>query len=75
MARAFADHAADPAAAPGQALGFWRALFHIGSNAYRPHEAGTVDPALYDAVFSADFQRFVDGRVGPEALRPAGTAR
>lgn len=54
LARAFAEHAGDPAAAPAEAqvlmLGFWRALFHIWSDVHRQHLNGTVDPALYDSV-------------------------
>ncbi|WP_412061306.1 hypothetical protein [Rubrivirga sp. IMCC45206] len=54
LARAFAAHAADPAAAPAEAqvqmLGFWRALFHIWADVHRQHQNGTVDPAIYDAV-------------------------
>ena len=54
LARAFAEHADDPAAAPREAqiqmLGSWRALFHIWSNAHRQHLNGTLDPAIYESV-------------------------
>lgn len=54
LARAFAEHADDPAAAPQDAqilmLGSWRALFHIWSNAHRQHLNGTLDPAIYASV-------------------------
>jgi len=54
LARAFAEHADDPAAAPREAqilmIGSWRALFHIWSNAHRQHMNGTLDPAIYDSV-------------------------
>ena len=54
LARAFAEHADDPAAAPQDAqilmLESWRALFHIWSNAHRQHLNGTLDPAIYDSV-------------------------
>jgi hypothetical protein len=54
LARAFAEHADDPAAAPRDAqiqmLGSWRALFHIWSNAHRQHLNGTLDPAIYESV-------------------------
>lgn len=54
LARAFAEHADDPAAAPQEAqimmIGSWRALFHIWSNAHRQHLNGTLDPAIYESV-------------------------
>ena len=54
LARAFAEYADDPAAAPREAqilmLGSWRALFHIWSNAHRQHLNGTLDPAIYESV-------------------------
>jgi hypothetical protein len=54
LARAFAEHADDPAAAPQDAqilmTGSWRALFHIWSNAHRQHLNGTLDPAIYESV-------------------------
>ncbi len=54
LARAFAEHADDPAAAPREAqilmIGSWRALFHIWSNAHRQHLNGTLDPAIYESV-------------------------
>jgi len=54
LARAFAEHADDPAAAPREAqilmVGSWRALFHIWSNAHRQHLNGTLDPAIYESV-------------------------
>ena len=54
LARAFAEHADNPAAAPREAqirmLGAWRALFHIWSNAHRQHLNGTLDPAIYESV-------------------------
>lgn len=54
LARAFAEHADDPAAAPRDAqilmIGSWRALFHIWSNAHRQHLNGTLDPAIYESV-------------------------
>ena len=54
LARALAEHADDPAAAPQDAqilmLGSWRALFHIWSNAHRQHLNGTLDPAIYESV-------------------------
>lgn len=54
LARALAEHADDPAAAPRDAqilmLGSWRALFHIWSNAHRQHLNGTLDPAIYESV-------------------------
>ena len=33
-----------------QALGLYRALFHIWSNGHRQYLNGTLDPALYDGV-------------------------
>ena len=54
LARAFAENADDPAAAPREAqilmMGAWRALFHIWSNAHRQHLNGTLDPAIYESV-------------------------
>jgi hypothetical protein len=54
LARAFAEHADDPATAPREAqilmTGSWRALFHIWSNAHRQHLNGTLDPAIYESV-------------------------
>ena len=54
LARAFSEHADDPASAPREAqilmLGSWRALFHIWSNVHRQHLNGTIDPAIYDSV-------------------------
>jgi hypothetical protein len=54
LARAFAEHADDPAAAPREAqilmTGSWRALFHIWSNAHRQHLNGTLDPVIYESV-------------------------
>lgn len=54
LARVFAEHADDAAAAPRDAqilmLGFWRALFHIWSNAHRQHLNDTLDPAIYESV-------------------------
>lgn len=54
LARAFAEHAADPASAPQEAqilmLGSWRALFHIWSNVHRQHINGTIDPVIYESV-------------------------
>jgi hypothetical protein len=54
LARAFAEHAGDPASAPREAqilmLGSWRALFHIWSNVHRQHLNGTIDPAIYESV-------------------------
>lgn len=54
LARAFAEYADDPTAAPREAqilmLGSWRALFHIWSNAHRQHLNGTLDPAIYESV-------------------------
>jgi hypothetical protein len=54
LARVFAEHAADPGAAPAEdqilMLGLWRALFHIWSNSHRQHLNGTLDPAIFDGV-------------------------
>ncbi len=55
LARAMVTSAENPDDALPQdqmrVLALWRALFHVWSNVHRQHLNGTIDPALYDAVF------------------------
>lgn len=47
-------------------LAFWRALFHVWSNAHRQHLNGTLDPALWESVFqemSVYAGKVEDGRI------------
>ena len=54
LARALAEHASHPEAAPTEdrvlILGLYRSIFHIWSNAHRQYLNGTIDPALYQSV-------------------------
>jgi len=54
LARALAQHAGAPEAAPAEdkvlILGLYRGMFHIWSNAHRQHLNGTIDPVLYQSI-------------------------